>query len=112
MNNILALIGFFILVAYAGLTLLYLSKIHSLFALLKAHEPDAYLALGEPHLFLNNTPKTNGRVLPFLLKGHFTDLSHEGVRDCARSVRTLLIAGIVMFPLGIACLFMGGVWRA
>lgn len=112
MNGLFTLVGFALFLGYAGLTVLYLTRIHSLFALLKKYESTVYSALGEPHLFWNNTPRTNAKVLPFLIKGRFDALTNENVKASAKSVRTLLIAGLVLFPLCVLLLFMGGMWRA
>lgn len=108
----MGILGFILLLGYAALVPIYLMRLQRWFSLLKAHEPALFSRLGEPHLILNNTPRTNAKVLPYLLRGSFSELANSEAKALASSVRRLLIAGLALFPLSVALLVMGGFGRA
>jgi len=76
-----------------------LAKVHGALEYLKTHHKQSWSALGEPSLFLNNSPRTNFLFLRFLLRREF-----EAVRDIeldkrCRMLLRLYVAATVLFVL-------------
>jgi hypothetical protein len=80
---------FSVLVVLIVLGLAWLALVWRLFAIMKLRTPDAYVSIGSPHLFLNNTVSNNLLFVRFLLGGQYAKVTDVGVRRLCAFLRAL-----------------------
>src|SRR5882724_2779607 len=85
-------------------TAAYLCNVHTLFKLLKIHHPQAWKALGEPHLFWNNTLRVN-RVFAAVLNSNVSEeISDQKMAYRLRKTKRLYSISSISFTLSLACI--------
>lgn len=67
--------------------ILWLLLVGRLFAMLKARAPEAYAAIGRPHLIWNNSISNGLLFTRFLLSGAYNEVDDEGVRKLCGFLR-------------------------
>jgi hypothetical protein len=97
MTDIAALLLVVLFAVQAVGTVTYLLLIGRLFSRLEREHVVLYELLGSPSLFLNNSIQNNTRVLRWLWRKKFAELSDSTTVASARVVRTLLVALSVNF---------------
>jgi uncharacterized membrane protein (DUF485 family) len=91
----------------AVLTIVYLILLASMFDRLRKMYPETYRELGEPSLFLRNSPKNNIRVLGFLMRREYRQMPDESFRLLAAQARNLLIAAFGLYIIAVLLLAFG-----
>lgn len=92
----------------------WLIVLHRIFTHLSKVHPDAFSALGSPHLLMNNTPGHSKAIWEFVVKkGHLSLADDKLDRMCSlarvslfvgASVLILYIAAVVLAMVGVALL--------
>jgi len=99
-------IGFFVL--FIGIivgfvvNLFYLNSVRKLLNKLKEKHPENWKALGEPTMFLNNSPKNSLRVWRYIRKEEYKTLNDTELNAIGSRARKLLRFGISYFIVLLA----------
>jgi hypothetical protein len=108
---VLAVSAAFTFAILAVSTVTYLYNVHALFEYLRARHPRAWKALGEPHLFWNNSIRTNGALAAVLGSNVGEDISDQDVARMLRKVKQLYSVSSISFTLCLICVLVYSVFR-
>jgi hypothetical protein len=91
MNSILATLFYGVILILIPTGILYLFLVARLMSRLRDAHRDVYAQLGEPTLFLNNTPAKSMRLVGFILRGQYLKLADKSLNALGRACRILLV---------------------
>lgn len=98
-------------VILAGSTVAYLFNAHKLFEYLKIYYPKAWKALGEPHLFWNNTIQNSGAFAAVLKSDVSEGMTDHDVAHMLRKTKRLYSASSNSLILCLACFIGYSIFR-
>ena len=87
-----------------GMVILWLCLCVWVFSRLESHHPEKFEEMGKPHLTANNTPKTTGELLRFVVRGGWHPLDDRQLARIGWFMRALLAAfltGFALFLIGL-----------
>jgi hypothetical protein len=87
-------------------TVTYLYNAHQLIDHLKTYYPRAWKALGEPHIFWNNTFKNSRAFAAVLDSGVSEEISDQNVAHMLRKAKRLCSISDISFKLSLACILV------
>lgn len=87
-------IGF--VLVFAGV-IVWFVMVSSLFRRLRRDHPEKFRTMGEPGLFLNNTPRTNWTFIRFLFKREDRELSDPSLSRLSRTMLIFFVCYCIVF---------------
>jgi hypothetical protein len=81
-----------IFVIVLSFTIVYLALAQHLFSYLRVKHPRIHTELGQPHLFLNNTPSLVPRLFRFIFRNGYVNLGDPHLTALCDRLRWLVVA--------------------
>jgi hypothetical protein len=103
MGSTLATLFYGVLLLLIPGTIVYLFLISRLTSRLRQDHNEIYARLGEPTLFLNNSPSNSMRLVAFILSGRYSSLADPKLRVLGGACRILLVTTFLGFCILHGC---------